>query len=79
VGQVRRRNGSVDWRIFRDPAEPHRFLETFVSDSWAEHLRQHERLTMADRLLEEQALSFHEGDAAPAVSHYVAVRPPAEP
>jgi len=31
--------------------------ETFVVSSWAEHLRQHDRLTRADSQLEEQLRS----------------------
>ncbi len=37
----RRRDGAYDWGIFEDPAEEGRFIETFLTDSWLEHLRQH--------------------------------------
>jgi MFS family permease len=74
VGLIRRRNGSSNWGLFRDPGNPRRFLETFVSESWAEHLRQHERLTVADRTVEERALAFHQGGGPPAVSHYIYAR-----
>src|SRR3712207_8414456 len=42
VQLIRRRDGAIRWDLFRDAAEPERFLETFVSPSWAEHRRQHE-------------------------------------
>ncbi|MGE0719727.1 MAG: MFS transporter, partial [Alphaproteobacteria bacterium] len=48
----RRRDGAYDWRVFEDAADPGRFLETFLVDSWLEHLRQHERVTNADRVLQ---------------------------
>jgi hypothetical protein len=41
-------------------------------DSWAEHLRQHERITVADRSVEYRVFSFHIGNKPPVVSHFVA-------
>jgi hypothetical protein len=39
--------------LFRDLAAPHQFIETFVVESWGEHLRQHRRTTVnADRFLD---------------------------
>jgi len=32
------------------------YLESFLVDSWAEHLRQHDRFTLADRESEERVL-----------------------
>ena len=34
-----------------------------------EHRRQHERLTKADRIIEEQAFAFHLGERRPRVEH----------
>jgi MFS family permease len=53
-GRVRRRDGASRWGICRDLENPDRYLETFVVSSWAEHLRQHDRLTRADSHVEEQ-------------------------
>ncbi len=50
----RRRDGAYAWGIFEDAAERGRFLETFLVESWLEHLRQHERVTNADRVLEDR-------------------------
>ena len=55
VGRVRRRTGARRWGLWHDPASPERFLETFVVDSWEEHLRQHQRVTATDRALEDAA------------------------
>lgn len=41
----RRRTGAYQWGLFRDLADPDRFVETFVVGSWGEHLRQHQRAT----------------------------------
>jgi len=52
IEPTRRRNGASDWRIFRDLAEPGRFVERFVITSWAEYIRSRLRLTIADRRLQ---------------------------
>jgi MFS family permease/quinol monooxygenase YgiN len=72
VRPIRLRDGAIRWELFRDPAKPGRFIEAFVTDSWAEHLRQHQRVTVADRAVIDYARSFHVGDGGPVVSHFVA-------
>ena len=54
LGHERKRDGAFAWGLFEDAAEPGRFVETFLIESWLElrHLR--ERVTNADRLLEDQ-------------------------
>jgi MFS family permease len=69
LGRFRRRDGAVDWGLYEDVAEAGRYLETFVVESWGEHLRQHERATIADRKISERANSFHIRDIPPMVSH----------
>jgi hypothetical protein len=68
-GRIRRRDGAYQWGIFRDLENPDRYLETFLVDSWAEHLRQHERSTRADRLVTEQVEKHTRGE--PIVRHLV--------
>jgi MFS family permease len=72
LGSVRRRDGAISWALYRDSAEPSRHVEVFLVESWVEHLRQHERVTVADRAIEERVRAFHVGDAPPAVSHLIA-------
>jgi hypothetical protein len=61
---VRRRDGAMFWKLFRDGAGLHRYLEIFLTESWAEHLRQHTRIVIADRIVEQRVRSFHVGDGA---------------
>jgi hypothetical protein len=66
----RRRDGAYDWAVFEDPAERGRYFETFLTDSWVEHLRQHQRVTNADRALEDAVLRFQIG-GEPKTTHLV--------
>lgn len=69
-GRVRRRDGAKRWGIYRDVEKADQYLETFIVASWAEHLRQHERLTRADREVEERVYKYARGE--PTVRHLVA-------
>jgi MFS family permease/quinol monooxygenase YgiN len=72
VRAFRLRDGAIRWDLLSDPSQPGRYLESFLVESWTEHLRQHERLTADDRATEERARRFHTGSQPPIVSHYVA-------
>jgi transmembrane secretion effector len=63
-------DGAYAWGIFEDVAQPGRFLETFLVESWLEHLRQHERVTNADRVLQEHINRLVIGE--PIVTHLIA-------
>ena len=56
--RVRRRDGATSWGIFVDTEAPDTYLESFKVDSWAEHERQHDRFTVADREIENQVLGY---------------------
>jgi MFS family permease len=72
--QERRRDGAYQWALFEDPAVDGRFIETFMTDSWLEHLRSHERVTKADRLLEQIVFRF-QVDGRPKATHLLGVQP----
>lgn len=71
LAQQRRRDGAYGWAVFEDAASVGRFVETFYVASWLEHLRQHERVTQADKAVQERANAFHKGEGRPAVSHLI--------
>jgi transmembrane secretion effector len=48
-----------------------RWPETFMVDSWLEHLRQHQRVTKADRTLQNAVSRFHTG-GPPRITHFIA-------
>ncbi|WP_086869033.1 MFS transporter [Kosakonia pseudosacchari] len=70
--RVRRRTGAMGWAVYEDAHHPGVFVETWVMGSWIEHLRQHERHTVNDKLIRERVLAFHQGDEPPVVRHLVA-------
>jgi hypothetical protein len=79
VGRIRRRDGAFRWNLYADLERPGLYLETFVVDSWSEHLRQHGRLTVADLELTRLARSFHRGEEPPVVRHLLWARATLEP
>jgi MFS family permease len=70
----RLRDGAYRWGLYNDSAVPSRFVETFVVESWAEHLRQHERVTVADQKTEDIVRAFHIGPEPPIITHFVYAR-----
>jgi MFS family permease len=70
-GRIRRRDGAQRWGIFRDMENGERYVETFIVASWAEHLRQHDRFTRADRDTEERVRRSVRSE--PKVRHLVSV------
>jgi quinol monooxygenase YgiN len=69
---IRRRDGAVNWAVYRDPGQKGRYVESFVVESWVEHLRQHERISVSDRAVEERIRRFHIAGTPPAVTHLIA-------
>src|SRR5262249_54080070 len=67
--RIRRRDGAFRWTVFRDVERSDMYLETFLVSSWAEHLRQHERVTLGDRELEGRIAALAQG--RPAIRHLV--------
>lgn len=72
----RRRDGAYAWGVFEDAAQKGRFVETFLVESWLEHLRQHERVTQADREAQERVGRF--ALESPKVTHLIQAEPGGE-
>jgi predicted MFS family arabinose efflux permease/quinol monooxygenase YgiN len=73
LARERKRDGAYDWGIFEDAAERGRFTETFLVESWLEHLRQHERVTKADRIIQQRVRHLLQND--PVVKHLISAEP----
>jgi hypothetical protein len=68
---IRLRDGAMRWALFHDAANPSRYMENFLVESWAEYLRQRERLTMNDTAVIEKVRSFQKGKKPPIVSRMI--------
>jgi MFS family permease len=70
--RIRLREGAFFWSLFQDVEDTKKFVECFMVDSWLEHLRQHERISISDREVQDKAGTFHEGKDPPQVTHFIA-------
>ncbi len=75
LSHARRREGAFFWQVFTDAENPRRRVEAFMLESWLAHLRQHERVTVEDRQVQEQVRALHRGGGPPRVTHLVAGQP----
>ncbi|MFK8252462.1 MFS transporter [Ancylobacter terrae] len=75
LSHARRRDGAYAWGVSEDAADPELLIEWFMVESWAEHLRQHHRVSHADADVQSEVLGFHRGPEKPVVRHCLAVDP----
>ena len=73
LAQERRRDGAYEWALYEDAAHAGTFVETFRVDSWLEHMRQHHRVTNADRVIQDAVQRFH-AEGTPLVRHLIAAQ-----
>ncbi len=71
LGQARKRLGAYAWGVLEDAAAPGCFVEYFLERSWLQHLRHHERVSGADRAVQEQVVALLLPGSAPLVRHLV--------
>jgi len=70
---IRLRDGAVRWGLFHDAADESHYVETFLVESWAEYLRQRERMTMTDRDVRDRVYRYQRGSIPPPVSRMIYV------
>ncbi|UPK28236.1 MFS transporter [Bradyrhizobium sp. 195] len=61
VQLLRQRNGAYGWSIARDIANPELWTERYHCPTWLDYLRQRNRSTQSERVLDQQAAAFHIG------------------
>jgi MFS family permease len=65
------RNGAFLFHVDESLEHPGTFRTEMLVSSWAEHLRQHARMTKAETDLVERVWAMHAGDEEPVVRHYL--------
>lgn len=71
LSRSRMRNGAIRWEIYEDITVPSRFIEQFILETWLDHLRQHERVSLTDQEIQRAAEHYHIGPEPPRVSHWI--------
>ncbi len=71
LGKARQRDGATFWEIFEDATNPGSFMETYVINSWLDHLRQHERISKQDAQIQQRIKALLRPDTAPVVTQFV--------
>jgi MFS family permease len=74
VREMRRRNGAYFWELFHNSGDPALFVECFMDESWVEHMRQHERASIADRAVLDRAKQYMVEGESTRSQHWLADR-----
>jgi predicted MFS family arabinose efflux permease len=74
IARSLRRDGAYDFGIYEDPTVDGRFLATFMTDSWLDHMRLHQRLTNADSEVEQGVRRLQVG-GEPKTTHLILAQP----
>ena len=68
---VRQRNGAYMWEVLSDIQRPGIIYEIFMVESLVEHLRQHDRMTVADMATRDLVRTFHIGENPPKITRLI--------
>ena len=66
------RDGAYQWHVFQNAEDPEVWIESFMVQSWQEHLAQHNRVSKADQPLQETVRGFDTRPSGPVVRHFIA-------
>ena len=72
LGEARRRNGAYDWGVMEHVEDTGTVVEYFIEASWTDHLRHHDRVTGADREIQEALAGYLVDGTSPRVIHLLA-------
>jgi hypothetical protein len=71
LSKSRLRDGATFWQIFEDAGKPGSFVEAYVVNSWLDHLRQHERISKQDALIQTRIRALLLTGTTPVVTHFI--------
>ena len=70
--QLRKRDGAFFWEMYSRAGKANCLVEVFMVSSWLEHLRQHARVTVVDKQLQDKLRSLIVKETRPKRSHFIA-------
>lgn len=73
LAEARRRHGAFAWSLAEDIGSPAIYRETWLEASWLQHRRHHDRVSVADRELQDEIATLHRGRHPPTVTHSIVV------
>jgi hypothetical protein len=73
--KIRKRDGAYFWELLQDTAQSDHYIECFMVESWLEHLRQHDRISVSDRALQQQINACLSAGSIKKIHHYIATIP----
>jgi len=71
LGKARRRDGAWDWNVMENIGKPNTFQEHYQVASWLDHLRQHERISKQDAMVQRKIQELLAPDTCPTINHYI--------
>jgi len=71
LGKARRRDGAWDWNVMENISAPGTFQEYYLVYTWLDHLRQHERISKQDAMVQAKIRELLVPDTSPTISHYI--------
>ena len=71
LGKARRRDGAWEWGIMENIGKPCSFQEFFLVHSWLDHLRQHERISNQDAMIQACVRNYLVSDTEPVITHFI--------
>lgn len=69
---IRKRSGAYFWQIFNDVNSPDHYVEMFLVENWLQHMRQQERVTIAEKNVLDQLERFRATGEDYRVRHFIA-------
>lgn len=75
VRRARGRAGALFWQLYEDVAHPEGWLETWLVESWTDHLREASRTSAEDEAILARAAAFQQDGGRPTLARYIAVTP----
>ena len=71
LGKSRRRDGAWEWGIMENISKPCSFREFYLVHSWLDHLRQHERISNQDAMIQTRIKDYLVADTEPVITHFI--------